>query len=441
MTVTRRLTRAKKLRVIGVTVLAVALASSCGARPDEGGGDSDSDGDQTIEFSLTGGTVPAQTQVVKDAIAAFEEENPDATVKLTEVGWDQAYSQYQPRLQAGDPPDIALLAPSWVSTFTESDAFAPADDYVSTDILDNFHESGEDGIVDDEGTRYGVQWDASIWGMYYRKDLFEQAGLDPESPPSTWEELTEAGTKLQAAGIKPLTFPFQGTDPDSYFLPMMWQAGAELVSEDGTPTVDSPEMLQAAEFLAGLVADGHVSKDITGQDWEGTMNTFIAGDAAIMFNGPWVVDALRDSAPDLDGQWATAAYPEGPAGPGTLGYPNALVISDLSDDKELAGEFIEFLFAERDDVPSYFFEFMKVTGVIGFTKDFAETDDEYVRDPLIQPFTESVPFARNRPIVPWYEEFRQRSFDPKLQQLVLGELTPPELVEQLAADAEQLAAQ
>ncbi len=429
---------ARKLRFVGVTVLAMALIGACGGRSDEGDG-SAGDGDQTIEFSLTGGTVPAQTQVIKDAIVAYEEENPEATIELTEVGWGQAYSQYQTRLQAGDPPDISLLAPSWVSTFMESDAFAPADDHVSTDILDSFHESGEDGIADEDGTRYGVQWDASVWGMYYRKDLFEQAGLDPESPPSTWDELRDAGAQLQDAGVRPLAFPFQGTDPDSYFLPMMWQAGAELVSSDGTPTVDTPEMEQAAEFLAGLVEDGHVSEEITGQDWESTMNTFIAGDAAIMFNGPWAVDALRNSAPDLEGEWATAAYPDGPAGPGTLGYPNALAISALSDDKELAGDFIDFLFAERGEEPSFFFEFMKVTGVIGFTKDFAETDDAYVKDPLVQPFIESVPFARNRPIVPWYEEFRQQSLDPQLQELVLGNITPEELVDQLASDAQDLA--
>lgn len=430
-----------KLRIFGIAVVTAALVAGCGGREGEEGGEETGGGDQTIEFSLTGGTVPAQTQVIKDAIAAYEEANPEATIKLTEVGWNQAYSQYQTRLQAGNPPDIALLAPSWVSTFMADDAFAPADDYVSTEILDSFYESGEDGIVGEDGTRYGVQWDASIWGMFYRTDLFQEAGLDPEQPPATWQDLMDAGEELQKADIHPLAIPFKGTDPDSYFLPMMWQAGAALVDDDGTATVDSPETLEAATYLSTLVEEGHVSKDITGQDWEGTMNTFIAGDAAIMFNGPWVVDTLRNSAPDLDGKWATAPYPVGPGGQATLGYPNALAISALSDDKELAGDFIEFLFAEREGQPSYFFEFMKVTGVLGFTEDFAETDDEYVNDPLIKPFIESVPFARNRPIVPWYEEFRQRTFDPELQELVLGNISPEELVQRLADGAEQMAGQ
>lgn len=429
--------RVRYLAIAAGTLAVITALAACGGSA--AGPSGSNTGDRTIEFSLTGGTAPAQTQVIKNAIAAFEKANKGVTVKLTQVGWGDAYSQYKTRLTAGNPPDIALLAPSWVSTFMKDDAFASADQYVNSAILDNAYKTGYDGMVGKDGTRYGVQWDASVWGMFYRTDLFAKAGLDPKAPPTTWEELRKDSAALAAAGIHPLAIPFNGTDPDDYFLPMMWQAGAEVVGKNGDVVLDSPQTLKAATFLSGLVKDKYLSTDVVGHDWEATMNTFIAGDAAIMFNGPWVVGSLKSGAPQLKGSWATAKYPEGPAGPATLGYPNGLVISKLSKNQRLAGEFINFLFQKGN--PNYFFEFMKASGVYGFTKDFATTNDEFVRDPLNLPFIKSIPFARNRPVTPWYEEFRQRTFDPGVQQLILGTLTPEEFVKKVQKGAQQLATQ
>ncbi len=437
----RQLHRKRRLSAVAGVVTVSALLAACGSGGGTGDGDGADDGQVNLEFSLTGGTVPAQTQVIQDAITAFEEANDGVTIELTEVGWNNSFGQYQTRLTAGNPPDIALLAPSWVSTFMENDAFVPVDDYVDAAVLDNAYESGYDGMVGEDGKRYAVQWDASVWGMFYRTDLFEAAGLDPASPPSTWEELEAACEALAAAGYQPLSIPFSGTDPDGYFLPMLWQAGGEVVDADGNVVLDSPETLEAATFLRGLVDEGYLTDDIVANDWEATSNTFIAGDAAIMFNGPWVVGSLRDGAPELEGKWATAPYPAGPAGQATLGYPNGLAISALSEHPDVAGDFLTFLFEQGDPEKgySYFYDFMKVTGVFGFTEDFAQTDDEFVRDPLNVPFIESAPFARNRPVTPWYEEFRQRDFAPALQELVLGTITPEEFVERAQAAAEALA--
>lgn len=412
---------------LGVAIVLLGSLAACGGS--DGGA-----GEGSIEFSLTGGTVPAQVQVVKDAIADFEAQREGVTVKLTQVDWGSAYGQYQTRLQARNAPDLALLAPSWVASFLEGGAFVPVDDHIDRELLDSFFPSGYEGITDADGKRYGVPWDASIWGMFYRRDLFERAGLDPDKPPATWEELLAAAAKLKAAGINPLVFPAKATEPDDYFLPFLWQAGGDVAVKEGDGwknTADSPEMLRAATLVADMAKRGYLPKNMTDMDWEGAMNAFVAGDAAIMYNGMWAVDALRTGAPELEGKWATARSPAGSAGAVQLGYPNSLVISSQSDNPELAAEFVQFLFDQGD--PSYYFEFMKVTGVLGWTKDFADTDDPYVRDPMIQPFAQAAPEARGRPVIDWYEEFRQRTFGPSIQSLVLGDLTPEQFVEQVAA--------
>ena len=77
-------------------------------------------------------------------------------------------------------------------------------------------------------------------------------------------------------------------------------------------------------------------------------NAFVSGQAAMMFNGMWVINVILESNPELEGKWGTAMYPAGPGGLAVYGYPNYLHISEQSRNKEAAGAFLEFLMDSSD---------------------------------------------------------------------------------------------
>lgn len=383
-----------------------------------------------ITFQHIGGTVPQQEEVLEKMAVEFEGKT-GVKVTVVNVGWGEAYSLFQRQVVAGEAPDLVMLQGPWANEYMNLGALAPVDDYVSEEVLNNFIETGFAPVSGDDGKLYGIPWDGSIWGFFYRKDLFEEAGLDPEQPPKNWDELLEYAEKLTDDGQYGLVFPATGWEPDDYFLPFMWQAGNEVVEFEGETwksVIADESGLEAAQYVYDLVNKHKVvPKSITGMDWEAVANQFISGKAAMMFNGMWATGSLEGNQ-EIEGKWATALSPEGPTGvKAVLGYPNTLHITEQSAHKEEVGQFIDFIFSgER---PNLFEEYMIATGVVGWTKDFSELP--YAQTEVIKPFVEQIEFAKNRPIVPNYEEFRQSYFNPGIQDLIMGELNPEEFVEEM----------
>lgn len=389
----------------------------------------------TITFQHIGGTIPEQVKVLNEMAQKFSEQNPDVTVEVVNVGWGEAYSLFQRQVTVGQAPDLVMLTAQWSNEYQRLGAFAPIDDYVSKDVLDQFLESGF--VKGEDGKIYGVPWDGSIWSFFYRKDLFEKAGLDPNKPPTTWDELVQYAKVLTKGDQFGLVFPAGSWEGDDYFLPFLWQAGNNVVKKDGdkwAADIDNDAGLKAAKFVYDLSNKYKVvPQTIIGMDWEATMNTFISGKAAMMFNGMWVANNLKGNA-NLNGKWATAASPAGPAGQAVLGYPNTLHITQQSKHKEIVGKFLEFIFSGNN--PTYYDKYCQVTGVLPWTKDYANSD--FAKDPIMKPFVDQIPFAKNRPIIPKYEEFRQLYFNPGIQELIQGKIKPEDFVRIMNDDFNKL---
>lgn len=435
--------RASKFAVILlVLVLIVSAFSACSNNKNQGNEGAAGEPAEKIEltFQHIGGTVPAQVDLLNEMAQKFSEQNPGVTVKVVNVGWGEAYSMFQRQVAVGQAPDLVMLTGQWANEYQKLDAFAPVNDYVSQGTLDQFLDSGFDAVRGEDGKVYGVPWDGSIWSFFYRTDLFEQAGLDPKNPPKTWDELLSYAKKLTKGDQYGLAFPAAGWEPDDYFLPFMWQAGNNIAEKKGDKwqsVIADDSGLKAAQFVYDLVNTHKVvPQAITGMDWEATMNSFISGKSAMMFNGMWATGSLAANK-ELEGKWATAPSPAGPAGQAVLGYPNTLHITTQSKHKEMVGKFLEFIFT--GEKPTYYDKFAMVTNVVGWTKDFPQT--EFSKDPIMKPFVDQVPFSRNRPVVPKYEEFRQLYFNPGIQNLILGKKKPQEFVKEMDAKLNELLGQ
>lgn len=433
----------KKL-VSGIILLIMAvvmLAGCTGKKTEHNGGDGSkvdpartgttengpAAGKEThLTFQYIGGTVPAQDKVITDAIKAFETANPGITVEPIYIDWGNGHSQFYNSVMAGTAPDITMLGGTWCVEFMEMGAFAPIADYVSKDLIDQFIPSGFDIMKDADGTIYGLPWDGCTWGVIYRKDLFEQAGI--KKVPETWEELLEAGEKMKATGKYLLTVSCSGFEVDDYYLPFLWQAGGTVCERgaDGkwVSRLDSPESLEAAKFYVKLVNEGYMPKEITGMDAESVVNFFTSGDTAMMVTGMWNIANLKGME-EMDGKWATAQTWAGPGGKAALSYPNTVHITSASKNKEAAGRFLQFFYDE-----GYYDDYTKTSGVFSFTKDFKNTD--YAKDEMMAPFIADAEFGRNRPACSKYEEFRTMYFNSGVQAMVAGDMTPEEFCTQMA---------
>ena len=221
-------------------------------------------------------------------------------------------------IAAGNPPDITLLDRFMVSQFAARGALSPLDAYIKED---GFDINEFEGYTVDEVTFNGSIWafptftDTRI--LYWNKDAFREAGLDPEKPPKTWDELLEYSKKLTKFGddgkIEKIGFiPNYG---NSWLYLYGFQNGGRFLSDDGkTAMLNQPEIVTALDFMVrGYDIGGGAEKINTfQQDLQGGADDpFLNGIVAMKIDGNWTLGGVSRYKPDLDFGCALAPIPEG----------------------------------------------------------------------------------------------------------------------------------
>ncbi|MEU6852043.1 ABC transporter substrate-binding protein [Actinacidiphila alni] len=136
-----------------------------------------------------------------------------------------------------------------------------------------------------QGQTYGIAPGVNGLALFYNKDMFTQAGL---APPRTWDELTAAAKKLTKGSRYGMAFSAVGNEEGSFqFEPFFWTAGADLT------TLDSPQAVKALTLWKDLVGSGSASKSVVTWTQADVNDQFLAGNAAMMVNGPWQLPTLN----------------------------------------------------------------------------------------------------------------------------------------------------
>jgi sn-glycerol 3-phosphate transport system substrate-binding protein len=137
------------------------------------------------------------TEVVDGIVADFEAANPDITVNAIYAGnYDDTRIKALSALNSGDPAQLAVMFSIDAYDLIEQDLIVPFDEIVEGEEgmawLDSFYPAlMANGQI--EGQTWGIPFQRSTIVAYYNKDMFREAGLDPETPPTTWDELVEMG--------------------------------------------------------------------------------------------------------------------------------------------------------------------------------------------------------------------------------------------------------
>lgn len=275
-------------------------AAAAGCEPSEG----------PVELTFTS-WVPG----VEEAVALWNKQNPDVQVRAESVPAGNAgtYSNLFNALQANTAPDLSQVEYDSLSSFRLQNGLV--DIAACAGVTDS-----ESQFVDwtwsqvqlgDEGV-YAVPQDTGPMALFYRKDLFDAAGI---APPTTWEEYYEAAVALKAASPEVRITHFPQVDAN-WFTGLLWQNQASLFEIDGerlSVTVDSPETQQVAEYWQRLIDEDLIATNLQGFSTE-LYAEWSAGTVATWVSAAWGYSTIRDNAPDTAGQWAVAPMPQWEAG-------------------------------------------------------------------------------------------------------------------------------
>lgn len=228
--------------------------------------------------------------LLEEFVKEFNAANPE--IKVTPIfagNYTETMTKVQAAKQGGDPADAAILLATDIFTLVDLDMIAPIDEYVKAD------KDGDAYIKDFlpalmlnsklDGKTWSVPFQRSTVVLYYNKELFKAAGLDPEKAPKDWKELVEYGKKLTKADGSQwgLEIPSDG-NPSWTFSSFFIQNGKTVVNEAGTETYfNAPEVVESLNFIKSL-SEEHLIMPKGVIKWGDVPNDFITGKAAMIYH-------------------------------------------------------------------------------------------------------------------------------------------------------------
>ncbi|TQL52549.1 ABC transporter substrate-binding protein [Subtercola boreus] len=337
--------RRRWLPVGGVAFIAASalLLGGCAGGGAPSGGSGDSGGKVTLSFwnGFTGPDGPALQKVVDD----FNASQDGVEVQTNIMPWDTLYQKVLTAAAGKDGPDIVAMSASRLPQYIDEGLYQPLDDYYTN--ADNDSEALASAAVNAsifDGKNYGVPVNLATMLMYYNKDLFTAAGLDPEKPPTSWDEFAAMVPKLtvdENGDGKPEQYAIALGDHETVpmYQPFLWNAGGGVVSEDGkTSELGSAGSLKALNFWVDLVKNKKASPvGLSGADAD---KLFTTGKAAIEIVGPWATTGFKDAGINF----GLARQFAGPSAQTTLADVVSMSIPASADDstKQAAYTFFKY---------------------------------------------------------------------------------------------------
>lgn len=280
----------------------------------------------------------ANEQLMQNLIDDYTKQHPGIKVTFQQLTWEYGLDKFIISLAAGNAPDICELGTTWVSKLASSG--------VLSDITDDIQDIKEKYFLWDSATYknkvYGIPWLAGTRVLFYNKDLFASAGLNPEEPPRTWADMLAAAKKIHSPGKGVWGFSIFTGEPESpwqEFLPFAWSNGASILSPDFKQCLlDSPETLQALKFYKELSKYSLIERQSQVNE------LFAEGKVGMQISGSWNLRLIPRFNPQLN--FGVALMPMSPAGnssPTAFAGGELFVITKNSRHKKEALDLIKFL--------------------------------------------------------------------------------------------------
>lgn len=399
----------RKFAVLGALALAGVSLFGLSAKAD----------DVTITvWSLDRDIQPAPN-LVKD----FNKLNNGIKVEYRQIQFDDVVSEAMRAYSTGQAPDIIAVDNPEHALFSSRGAFLDLTDMISKSTVvkpENYFPGPLKSVMWD-GKYYGIPKATNTIALYYNKDMFKAAGLDPNKPPQTWAELVEDAKKLTdpSKNVYGITFSAKANEEGTFqFLPWSQMAGASYdnINADGA--------VKALETWKQIIDEKLASPDtLTRSQWDST-GTFNSGNAAMAISGPWELDRMLKEA-KFD--WGVALLPipeEGAKRSSAMGDFNWAIFANTQHPEE-AFKVLEY-FVSQDD------RMFKDFGQLPARSDLTIPETgQPLKDAALKVFLEQMKYAQPRGPHPQWPKI-SKAIQDAIQAALTGQMSAKDALDQAA---------
>ena len=371
-------------------------------------------------------------KLIDQMTADLNAENPDVQVQAVYTGnYDDTVTAIQTAIQGGNAPDLFVSLATQRFTMADTKMAMPLDDLIAADpegqaFVDDFI----DGFMLDsyvDGSIYSIPFQRSTMVMFYNKDAFEEVGLDPEAPPTTWDEMVEYAQKLTNENRYGVGIALNSGSAQWAFTGFSLQNctnGVGLMSADGKEVYfNTPENIEALQLWLDLqnkymcMAPGIVQ-------WTDLPTQFLAGEVAMIYHTTGNLTNIRNNA-TFD--FGVCFLPAGRQYGAPTGGGNFYITNGISEERQKAAwEFIKFCCSTERAA-----QWSIDTGYVATRESCYETQllkDYYADFPQALVAYEQLPYAQ--PELTTYSAAEMwRILNDNIQAAVTGEMTAAEALE------------
>jgi multiple sugar transport system substrate-binding protein len=342
------LSRRDFLRASSLAALGAPALAACGGTP---GGDS-----QALRFWSITPFVDAVQELMPKTVAAVAQKM-GITVELEMIPNEQRAARYQTAVESEQLPDVFMLEelqiPQMSGIGALSGTITEVYDRVGAEHGGWLDSAAEMASVGENVV--SVPFVLQPYMLYYRQDLFEQAGFSvPIS--GDLDELVRACRAVHdpAGGVAAFAAPMSDADHGGHIDVVNWLFGGGWQGPDGKMRINTPENLAALKWYTGLyTTEKVVPADATTYTPVSNNTAYLNGSTALICNTGSVMTSLRDEKPDILEKTVVGPWPKSPtgSGPAMSAGGAGLMIAETSNKKDMAAEFIAELFKEQHLMP------------------------------------------------------------------------------------------
>lgn len=298
----------KKMMSILLCITMLGMLTACsGGSGSEDSKDTEPDAGQSGKTKITilrPGDEEKVASFMEPAVEAFEKDNPDIEVEImyeSWAGWIQTYPTY---FEADTQPDVIFWWDNKLHDSSANPKLIDLEPYLGDEIVERISDSVWDlvEVGDLEGIRY-IPSSVDTFVLYYNKDVFREAGLDPDSPPADWDEMLKAAKTIYEKTGKPgIGCPaITGSEVLEEFVGLFINQASDqaILDPESMPLFDTEEGLQALEYVESLAPYFQTSPTEYGR---GELRPLIRdGEMGMLIDGPWAVNTFTEAfGADLD---------------------------------------------------------------------------------------------------------------------------------------------
>lgn len=391
----------------------------------------------------------SSTPALNRLIAQFEKENPNIHIEPQYIPTGDALIQKLiTAVQSKTAPDISWLHSDFLEPLVAADAIYKMDHFIN----------GKDGLTKEElddiypalieysswrKTLYTIPMEATNLALIYNKEMFRKAGLDPNHPPQTWQELSEYSKKLtldkDGDGRNDQTGFFLPIYPAAgplgawmvwQWMPFLWQAGGDLINAEQSKVLyNNDPGIEALRLWRNIYNDLKLRTFTSDFDV-----AFKSRQLAMAMDGPWNLPRYKDFLKGID--WAFAPLPSGPQKKATIVGGEYLGIFKQSKNPDAAWKFVKWII--RPDVQA---KWAMESGYLPMRRAVLEVPEfkEYLtKNPNFKVFIDQMEYGIAQKPIDYGALEISRNVAEAIEKSTIGNIDPKKALNESAAKSDRL---